>query len=770
MSSKSVQDSLRRRFADVWSVLQEEFPSRLSFAKDIFLGSLVTAILESTRLLTPEGTAQSRMSKTNAWLQKFGIEPVHAISSLAVDVAEKVLEDTVEVVEAQDLPLYRLLDLSYDWAGQLRNRKSGVHYTNVQVVHLMCKVAIASMLASRMNLGLKETVTLLDEEIPRSKTEIIQHILSGKKFTDPASGSGAFLHGILDVVAEVGHRHDDQQFLLQKILPNFSAVELDPWGVRLTKFGLLLRFKDNLDQASQLQVYRGDYLLPGIVERIGPVDVVIGNPPYVRNELMENVIWGVDERQPTSPYKEQISREARRNWPNLRLDRRADLYVYFFLRGLWHLHPRGVLCLITSNSWLDSKYGAFLREWLLRNSKILCVLSWTTRSFRADIDPVVSAVVKTERPVLEPLEAVMKQSVLFVSLPAPSYPLLRDALSQQCDLANSPQGAFLSAVAKPQIDLYRELQHGEAWAREKWGGRFLRAPKVYRQIFERRPHVFTPLGRMARIRSGIHSRANDFFILRRAASVGAHGRTLELVNSQLVPGNPISIEQKFLRPIITSPRLYPTISIEQTDYFVLTIDIPKESLERLQVFQYVQLAEQRGVPNRPELSKRVGNAWYKVYLKDPGPILMPKVTRDKHRVHYNPHLLFADGNFYSAIPSENVNTAGLLLYLNSSLAALSREVIGRTNVLGALKVEGMDWASMPIPQAEVLKELAERFDGFESFVRRPIQPIELEVSNQDRNALDEMLLNILEIDISIAQLCGGLISTRKQRSLKESHY
>lgn len=74
-------------------------------------------------------------------------------------------------------------------------------------------------------------------------------------------------------------------------------------------------------------------------------DVVIGNPPYVRQEA-------ITESKPKfqALYKS--------------FNGRADLFVYFYERSVKLLKPSGVLSFITSNKWLRAKYGEPLRRFL----------------------------------------------------------------------------------------------------------------------------------------------------------------------------------------------------------------------------------------------------------------------------------------------------------------------------------------------------------------------------------------------------------------------
>jgi len=84
-----------------------------------------------------------------------------------------------------------------------------------------------------------------------------------------------------------------------------------------------------------------DFLLSAVD---GEFDVIVGNPPYVRQERIP------------AP----LLREYRRRYSTL-YDR-ADLYVLFFERALDLLRDRGALGFICSNRWIKNKYGGPLRR------------------------------------------------------------------------------------------------------------------------------------------------------------------------------------------------------------------------------------------------------------------------------------------------------------------------------------------------------------------------------------------------------------------------
>jgi len=106
----------------------------------------------------------------------------------------------------------------------------------------------------------------------------------------------------------------------------------------------------------------------------GGFDIVIGNPPYVRQEKVgpplqreedhDAETWRAKKRE----YKGQLERSVKMQWGNfIKIDKKSDLYVYFYYHGLALLRPGGVFCFINSNSWLDVGYGAPLQEFLLKN-------------------------------------------------------------------------------------------------------------------------------------------------------------------------------------------------------------------------------------------------------------------------------------------------------------------------------------------------------------------------------------------------------------------
>ena len=89
----------------------------------------------------------------------------------------------------------------------------------------------------------------------------------------------------------------------------------------------------------------------------GVFDVVIGNPPYVRQEMLKDVTVTGSDGKPR-PLKEALKDQYECYTGT------ADLYVYFFERSLQLLRKGGVLSFITSNKYMRAAYGERLRTYL----------------------------------------------------------------------------------------------------------------------------------------------------------------------------------------------------------------------------------------------------------------------------------------------------------------------------------------------------------------------------------------------------------------------
>ncbi|NID08277.1 class I SAM-dependent DNA methyltransferase [Helicobacter pylori] len=82
-------------------------------------------------------------------------------------------------------------------------------------------------------------------------------------------------------------------------------------------------------------------------------DCIIGNPPYIRQEHIKD-LKPLLEKQYQDFYNST-----------------ADIYTYFFALSYHLLKEKGFSAFITSNKYARAKYGAKLREWLLKKTTLV---------------------------------------------------------------------------------------------------------------------------------------------------------------------------------------------------------------------------------------------------------------------------------------------------------------------------------------------------------------------------------------------------------------
>ena len=123
----------------------------------------------------------------------------------------------------------------------------------------------------------------------------------------------------------------------------------------------------------------GDFLLEDLSTSF---DYVVGNPPYVRQELIPDV----------------LIREYRRHFTTI-YDR-ADLYVPFIEKSLLLLSPKGTLGFICADRWMKNRYGGPLRRFVAERFHLKYYVDMTdTSAFLSEVTayPAVT-VISNEEP------------------------------------------------------------------------------------------------------------------------------------------------------------------------------------------------------------------------------------------------------------------------------------------------------------------------------------------------------------------------------------
>lgn len=109
----------------------------------------------------------------------------------------------------------------------------------------------------------------------------------------------------------------------------------------------------------------------------GGFDIVLANPPYVRQEIIR-------------PIKPRLKEEFGEFFSST-----ADLYTYFYARGLDLLRPGGILCFIAPNKFMRAGYGKNTRKLLTTQAAPKVVIDFGELPvFKAGTDPAIVMVQK----------------------------------------------------------------------------------------------------------------------------------------------------------------------------------------------------------------------------------------------------------------------------------------------------------------------------------------------------------------------------------------
>ncbi len=276
-----------------------------------------------------------------------------------------------------------------------RRKREGVIYTPDIVTRFLVERTIGPTLSERFNTLLAEH----GKEVPKNGEPIFAArekeaerafwrdyavSLRGLRVVDPACGSGAFLVAAFDLLAREYRRVVTQLMALGEpvefdpfdaiVTKNLHGVDLNAESVDITRLALWLKTARNKHRLQNLEaaIKVGNSLIddgaftdrpfdwraafPDVFAG-GGFDVVVGNPPYVRMELIK----------PVKPYLEKHYVVA---------DDRTDLYAYFFERGIGVLKPGGRLGYISSSTFFRTGSGENLRKFLGDNVAIEGVIDF----------------------------------------------------------------------------------------------------------------------------------------------------------------------------------------------------------------------------------------------------------------------------------------------------------------------------------------------------------------------------------------------------------
>lgn len=557
------------------------------------------------------------------------------------------------------------------------------------------------------------------------------------RLLEPSCGAGAFLQRAQDrfiAFQQTSTALDSTTSL------HLQGVDLDPQAAELARAQL----SQNTLETISYQIQTTNFLSPEI-DMLGLFDVIVGNPPYVRQERMAQST--TMDKQAAIEYLRQKYADYLQAWPEQQtlFSQTADLYIWFFLQAATLLKPGGRLAFITSNSWLNTSYGHAFRQFLIHHFHIrYLVESACERWFEdAAINAVITVLEKKSQPSLpgqtltdnhEPIEIIRFRKPLQQWLPADNSPTYWQQLDRQIGQLAADSNIEYKALTVDSLETRRTN-----WALP------LRAPLDVLTLLDN-AKLWRRLDQLGQVRYPIKTGINQFFYVSR--SQAEHW----------------GLEAEFLFPVIRSARNIKRYALDIADCDALLFACPfsKDSLAqsgKAGALAYIEWGEQQIAPPRqkrsqpipwPEVASVKSNrpGWHAIKPIVPAHILCNRFIDRRFFFAVCQGEIIEDQTFYGLTLSNPQTTPPLLIaaLLNTTLSYLLLEFNGRTSLgEGVLQFARCDMAALPVlnPDLFSVAEQDAITKQFASMMQRPILPLPEEIHQADRIELDRLVLTPL---------------------------
>ena len=662
-----------------------------------------------------EGYFEDARRVTGDYETVFG-EDAKSVGARIPFYADNAVPHWAELIES--IHEFDFSKLDYEVIGNIFERliepeerhKYGQHYTRVEIVDLINSFAI------------------------RRGDEIIM---------DPACGGGTFLVRAYGRKRELAPSRGHAA-----LLTDLYGIDQSNFASHLTTINLATR--DLIDDENYPQVARSDFFdihpqksflsLPrGVKSRglgkiqhrdviIPPLDAVVANPPYVRQEEIPKATRK-HQHGTKEYYRSLVEQEG------VKLSGRSDLHVYFWPHAATFLKPDGYLCFLTSSQWLDVDYGFTLQRWILNNFEIVAVME------SIDEPWFIGARVATTATILRKQSDPAKRAenkVRFVQLLKPVHELVaHDGTTGGAMVAaDAFRDEILALTSDTNNDRFRArlisqlqllddgIQLGSLMAARnsvagdgvddedtddistsayyggKWGV-YIRGPEVWFDLLRQFGSRFTMLGTLADVRRGIVSGKDAFFYPKDAsekalsaqpdskafaleygvARKDVASRRIQIVACGEQMADLMPIEAEYLEPEIHSlmeiERYAATADVCSRQ--ILLVSGTRTSHKHEYVNEYIKWGEQQGWNAAKTCAARETKTrgWYDLTATPRASIILPKIQQYRLIAFLNPENLQQNSSLLGLYDVPEKDSLLLCAILNSTVALLSRLVFAR---------------------------------------------------------------------------------------------
>ncbi len=562
-------------------------------------------------------------------------------------------------------------------------KKIGAYYTPIDQIELICRLALYSYFQN-LNLKIMSEDNLFNiffrTEFPShwsiKEFEWFNDTLLSLKISDPSCGSGLFLVIMFEIISNLSLKslvHANQDLsgnyeLKLKILANLSGFDINHISVATTKVNLYLKLIDMMDEGSLgeledfltvINIREADFLT--VDEEIRSIDIFIGNPPFVRHH-------GISSNTKLQ-FQELLSQKL-----DLKLDEKADLYIYFWLKNVLYLKEKGIIAFVLSRSWFSSRFAQIIMQSISKSLFQLDLIIelpfevWLNADIKTHI-VICSKAGETETNSKLELIVWKKEIEEFYNR---ENPLKQPRLAKQYFIKNislqlyeeadfryihlSNQKEIANEILVPSKELFLPNIRFD----------YLLMPIILFQILYENREKFSILGELGDIKMGSTTGANHYFYL-------------DSVRIQS-----LEIPKSYLHPMTKTPREWSIFGKFVPNTFLLSITQSKEDINPSVANYLNDISDE--ILRRPYFKNRRNLDWYHIPLIQPD-LLIPNMIYKRSFVVNNKQKLHIDKQWIGFTANNYEDVFFLMIFLNSTLGILLRESQGtKTLGLGALKL------------------------------------------------------------------------------------
>lgn len=357
--------------------------------------------------------------------------------------------------------------------------------------------------------------------------------------------------------------------------------------------------------------------------KIPEFDVCIGNPPYQRQELIEN--------------KEKWNNLAANEFSITKINQQSDLYLYYLIHTSAFLKEGGRLGYVISSSWLDTIFGSDLQKFILDHFKIIAIIdNQKKRSFEtASVNTVILILEKSNDKkqresnnvkfvrVYKDYDKIIGQNQIEQRII-----IIKEFVNVIINCKTFTKSDQYFIFAKNQKILEKESTYNGKYENGNWGAKYLRSPEIYNKIISKASEKLLPISNIAEVKYGIKTGANEFFYM-----IDDTQKVFDMLEDEYelqfgikrekhkinwkefgwyfseMNNRHYTLERRFFKPLFKTQREADKleIKISKLKYQVLICYETKKYLKqfKLKLLQYIEDGEKLNYHKRPTCNQRI---------------------------------------------------------------------------------------------------------------------------------------------------------------------